>query len=87
MENMERFPQNIYLTTIGDITFLVIENAHMWPINSIIHIDMQSDPNAVKIQFGGNQSWNFQGTNVAIVKALLSHNHKQEESLARRMEK
>jgi hypothetical protein len=78
---------DIYLTTVGDTTFLVIDNAHMWPVNSIIHVDMQSDSHAVKIQFGGNQSWSFQGADVATVKALLSYNRRMEQSLAKRMEK
>lgn len=82
---MEHLPEQIYLTTVGGITFLCIQDEHMWPVNSIKHVNMQNDKATTVIQFDGAQSWTFMGADSDTVRLLLSKNHRVEQSLADRI--
>jgi hypothetical protein len=82
---MEHLPENIYLTTVGDTVFLCIESSHMWPVNSIKHVDMQLNASSTFVQFDGNQSWTFKGPDSETLRALLSKTHRESVSLTKRM--
>jgi hypothetical protein len=81
----DNLPDEIYLSVIGETTFLCIKDAHMWPINSIQYINMTKGKGEIHVVFAGNQTWTFTGENAIKFRALVNKDKNELEVVKRKM--
>jgi hypothetical protein len=81
----DNLPDEIYLSVIGETTFLCIRDAHMWPVNSIQYINMTLGKRHIHITFAGNQTWTFKDQDADMFKAIVNKNKNEADSITKRM--
>jgi hypothetical protein len=80
----DHLPDEIYLSIIGETTFLCIKDKHMWPVNTIQYINLTKGKNEIHVIFAGNQTWTFAGASADTFRAILNKSRNEVESINRR---